>query len=387
MKHLVNILILITSFFNAFSQNSYLDYLKLGKDCNINNGCSNEQAIQYLTKAIELNPECSECYFARARLWDESADRLSDFKNARTHDSNCIMCLEQIGTIYTYYEQKHVLARRYFKEALAELHCENETDYRLQRQIIIEIGRTYLRTNGGSGNAQAHIIDDQMRLSIWDSLIRTNPVESYILERASIRFDLGDYNGALNDYLEVYSEWKPDNSDIAWSIAGCYEEVGDYFQAIQFYSQAIKKRPIEYSLNNVYDSLDRLYWQRGICKLNIGDNRGALKDFNSALEFYRGRHPSLSIIHNSIAESKIRLNDFKGALIDLERAIELNTQVSYSITGGKIITNNSTAANSYYLRGMANLNLMKLDAACNDWSESGELGARIAYEAIQKHCK
>ena len=68
--------------------------------------------------------------------------------------------------------------------------------------------------------------------------------------------------------------------------------------------------------------------------------------------------------------TKYNQQDYKGAIQDHNKAIELNPNY----------------AAAYYGRGFSKLSLGKTDSGCLDLSKAGELGFAEAYETIKKHC-
>jgi len=68
--------------------------------------------------------------------------------------------------------------------------------------------------------------------------------------------------------------------------------------------------------------------------------------------------------------TKYELKDYKGAIQDYNKAIELDPK--YAVT--------------YYNRGVAKILLGQKDNGCLDLSKAGELGHAEAYEAIKENC-
>ena len=71
-----------------------------------------------------------------------------------------------------------------------------------------------------------------------------------------------------------------------------------------------------------------------------------------------------------IGISKAERGDYKGAIADFNKAIEINSKYAYA----------------YYLRGLAKITLKDKNGACIDLSKSGELGVSDAYDLIKKYC-
>ncbi len=74
--------------------------------------------------------------------------------------------------------------------------------------------------------------------------------------------------------------------------------------------------------------------------------------------------------HFYSGNTKYELKDYKGAIQDYTKAIELNPN----------------HANAYNNRGLAKIFLEQKDDGCLDLSKAGELGHAKTYEAIKKYC-
>lgn len=68
--------------------------------------------------------------------------------------------------------------------------------------------------------------------------------------------------------------------------------------------------------------------------------------------------------------AKSKLEDYRGAILDYNKTIELNPKKSLA----------------YYFRGVAKIFLGDKNGACLDWSKAGELGDGDAYDKIRKYC-
>ena len=108
------------------------------------------------------------------------------------------------------------------------------------------------------------------------------------------------------------------------------------------------------------------YFNRGLSKAKLQDYRGAIADYNKAIELT----PDDVGAYNNRGIAKKNLQDYRGAIADYNKAIELEPNYS----------------KAYYNRGNAKYELKDLDGACLDWSKAGELGDSGAYDLIKQYC-
>jgi len=108
------------------------------------------------------------------------------------------------------------------------------------------------------------------------------------------------------------------------------------------------------------------YLGKGMAKAEKGDWKGALQDFNKAIEL----NPKYAIAYVVRGLGKEGLSDYRGAIQDFNKAIELNPNY----------------ATAYSNRGTAKLKLGQKDSGCLDLSKAGELGLSDAYDRIKQYC-
>ena len=75
--------------------------------------------------------------------------------------------------------------------------------------------------------------------------------------------------------------------------------------------------------------------------------------------------------YNDMGTSKGEKGDYKGALKDFNKAIELDPKLS----------------DAYFNRGLAKIQLGQKDSGCLDLSKAGEMGYSQAYDTIKKFCQ
>jgi tetratricopeptide (TPR) repeat protein len=142
------------------------------------------------------------------------------------------------------------------------------------------------------------------------------------------------------------------------------------------------------------------YYNRGNSKSRLQDFRGAIADFTKSIEL----NPS-SDAYNNRGISKAKLQDYERAIDDFTKSIELgsgNDADAYNNRGGskgaiedfrgaiedftKAIEIKPEDPSAYYGRGIAKLKLGQNDSGCLDLFKSGELGNSLADEAKKKYC-
>jgi len=132
------------------------------------------------------------------------------------------------------------------------------------------------------------------------------------------------------------------------------EALGNAKGALQDYNTAIELNPKEaYAYNN-----------RGCVKDKLRDIKGALQDYNTAIEL----NPKEAYAYNNRGYIKDKLGDIKGALQDYNTAIELNH---------KYVT-------AYYNRGLAKKKLGDKQGALKDFHMVETLGNQNVYGEIEE---
>ena len=114
-----------------------------------------------------------------------------------------------------------------------------------------------------------------------------------------------------------------------------------------------------------YAKTAEYYLESGNTKYNQQDYKGAIQDYNKAIEL----NPSDAEAYNNRGVAKGKLQDYTGAIQDYNKAIEINPNYA-----------------AYYNRGAAKILLGQKENGCLDLSKAGELGFAGAYEAIKQYC-
>ena len=82
-------------------------------------------------------------------------------------------------------------------------------------------------------------------------------------------------------------------------------------------------------------------------------------------------NPKLAEAYKNRGGVKGKLNDYRGAIEDCNKAIEINPKFP----------------GAYFDRGIAEILLGQKDSGCLDLSKAGELGLVDSYALIKKYCK
>ena len=138
----------------------------------------------------------------------------------------------------------------------------------------------------------------------------------------------------------------------------------------------------------------------GMSKYKILDYKGAIADFAKAIEL----DPNDSDAYLFRGGTKEGLQDYRGAVADYNKAIELtpNNSDAYHCRGSakrkledyrgaiadynKAIELNPNNSDAYFFRGDSKLKLNQKDSGCLDLSKAGELGHEFAYDIIRERC-
>jgi tetratricopeptide (TPR) repeat protein len=117
--------------------------------------------------------------------------------------------------------------------------------------------------------------------------------------RGYIKKDMGDHEGAINDY-EMAIKLVPENMEAHQYRADYRYELKNYKGAIEDYNNAIELYPhnesyfftlgefvvniIGFALNKQPENISKLYSKRGHVKYLLGDNKGAIEDYDMSIK-------------------------------------------------------------------------------------------------------
>jgi tetratricopeptide (TPR) repeat protein len=177
--------------------------------------------------------------------------------------------------------------------------------------------------------------------------------------RAMAKNELKDFQGALadcnlaiklnNKFLEAYINRS--NSKIG---------LNDFQGAIDDCNKVIL---IDSSYSAAYNNRGSIY------RNNLNDYKSAIKDFTKAIELTNEVAPDPIIFLNR-AGAKYELEDFEGAIEDCDKALLIDVK----LIGG------------YYVRGRVKLKLGQKESACLDFKKALDLGYIDTDGMVKQNC-
>tara|TARA_R110002124_G_scaffold281958_1_gene456730 strand:- start:624 stop:1817 length:1194 start_codon:yes stop_codon:yes gene_type:complete len=154
----------------------------------------------------------------------------------------------------------------------------------------------------------------------------------------------------------------PQNSKYHYNRAIIKYDLEDYNAAIEDYTKALGLIPDSTAPNIHYAA----YNNRGFTKNKIKDYYGAIADLTKAIEL----DPNYADAYFNRGVSKDNLEDYYGAIYDYTKAIELDPNY----------------ADAYRNRGINKENLGDLTGACADWKKAASLGNTDSAKWVANQC-
>ncbi|MFM6090550.1 MAG: tetratricopeptide repeat protein, partial [Dolichospermum sp.] len=139
--------------------------------------------------------------------------------------------------------------------------------------------------------------------------IELSPRAAFYNNRGNVRDDLGDKQGAIDDYNQAI-KINPNYAQAYNNRGFVRNELRDKQGAIDDYNQAIKINP----------NYAKAYYGRGNVRDDLGDKQGAIDDYTQAIKFnpnYANAYYNRGIVRNE-------LGDKQGAIDDYTQAIKIN---------------------------------------------------------------
>ncbi|GCL41655.1 tetratricopeptide repeat-containing S1 family peptidase [Dolichospermum planctonicum] len=240
--------------------------------------------------------------------------------------------------------------------------------------------------------------------------IELSPRAAFYINRGLVRADLGDKQGAIDDY-NLAIKINPNIAQAYYNRGIVRDDLGDKPGAIQDYNLAIKINPndayayynrgiVRYESGNKQEAIDdytqaikfnpnyaNAYYGRGIVRNELGDKQGAIDDYTQAIKFnpnYANAYYGRGIVRN-------QLRDKQGAIDDYTQAIKINPNDAYAYYNRGIVRDelgdkqgaiddytqaikfNPNYANAYYGRGIVYYQLGDKQKAREDLQRAAQL--------------
>lgn len=286
-------------------------YRKLGRD---------EKALGNYNQLLKEQPDCADAYEKRAQLYYEQAKYSladKDYQKIITIDPGSVMGYMGIGRNANA-EKRYDDAIKQF-DYVTKLAKDYSSGYSFRAESYIGL-RQYnkaiddiIHALSIDGDNKAFFLMQEVADSAYTILVSKLKVEKL----KEPNNNAWPYNlGVVNEYTEKYKKaipyykeaMKNDASPIvAYRIATCYAEIGNYDQAIDYCEQAINLDSTDYRypmmlatlmdnsgqsdkgislLNDIiisYPDYGFAYYQRGWIKDHSGDIDGAIEDYSMAI--------------------------------------------------------------------------------------------------------
>lgn len=347
------------------------------------------EALEFFNKCLSFDPSFQEAYYLRAA----TKEQLEDLPGAQTDYS-----------IFLEFKPEHTEALfsrgvLRFKIKLYELAREDflkllvlppgETHSIFYRKTTFESGVNQIMTTQGAkdfvfnylGLIETELKSYDQAIAYFDSALAINPKDpDYFVHRGLARESKGDKAGAKKDY-EQASVLDPDHGLAQYNLGALARQEGNPDETEKYLTGAIDRNP----------DLPYPYQERAFFRMEKGDLKGALNDYNKALKI-QSSDPE-SWLNRGLVKEKLR--DFNGAFADFTQAIELkhNLERAWLSRGnvlskmGKLkeaVEDYSVAITywpeytlAYYNRGIVYHRLGFLKEACADITKAQTLGMKL----------
>ena len=268
-------------------------------------------------------------------------------------------------------------------------------------------------------NEKANIIASSKKyleaIAILTDLIQTKPEAYAYLNRGHAKFDLGNKQGAIDDFdlaIAINPQYALAyyNRGIAkYALGNKQEAIGDYDRAISINSQDanayVNRGVVKSALGNnqgAISDFDRAiainpqfaeaYGNRGNAKYNLGNNQGAISDYDRVIAI----DPQDAKAYGNRGVAEYALGNKQGAIADFDKAIAINPQyaeaynnrgvVKYNLGNkqgaigdyDRAIAINPQYANAYYNRGSAKSALGNKQGAISDYDRAIAINPQYA---------
>lgn len=238
--------------------------------------------------------------------------------------------------------------------------------------------------------------------------LNSNLVEAYT-GRGNARFELGDKQGAIQDY-DYALHLNPNDANAYYNRGNACSDLGDKQEAIKDYQRAAKLFFDQRDTANYRRALDSLkklqqppqtqpteasdtaqnaedFLNQGLHKAKEGDYRGAIADFNQALQI----NPNDAQAYHNRGIARFKLGETQGAIENFTQALRLNPDYAEAYVGrgnayrklrdnqgaiidySQLLRLNPNDAKAYYNRGVTYSELGDKQRAIEDYQKAVKL--------------
>ena len=350
----------------AYIQRADAPYLTLGAEEYFHSGVKAQQrgqyseAIQDLTKAIELKEDYAEAYYARGLAYDRKGEydqAIQDLTKAIELKEDTDTYLARGGAYRSKGEYDQAIqdltkaielkedAESY---ALRSFAYDRKGEYDQAIQDLtkaIELKEdtdTYL-ARGGAYRSKGEY--DQAIQDLTKAIELKEDADTYLI-RGGVYYSKGEYDQAIQDFTKAI-ELKEDHAG-AYAFRGlAYACKGEYDQAIQDLTKAIELKT----------EFADAYLARGGVYYSKGEYDQAIQDLAKAIEL----KPKFADAYLGRGGAYRNKGEYDQAIQDLTKAIELKTEF----------------ADAYLDRGLTWLHLKKWQEAKSDLTAAKDMGQDI----------
>ena len=293
-----------------------------------------KEAIRDLDVAVRLEPDAGYIHYQRGVAWHQEGDlakAVRDYSEALRLNPKNALAYYMRGVAW-HKQNDFDQAARDLSEAIA-LNPEDTSAY-YQR------GEAWLRQ--GEFDRASQDFDQVIRLGPEDSTVASGH-----FGHGRVAWFKGDYAQAIEEYSKAIRQY-PGLAHVHRARAFLYSQQADYDRAVGDYSEAISIGPAHAS---DYSSRARVWQDKGNLKL-------AIRDYDEAIRL----QPDYARYYFSRGVALLGVKDYKSAIGDLDRAIGIRPE----------------RAAAYLIRGLAFDRMGNHDHAIKDFEDAVRLGGGSA---------
>lgn len=211
-------------------------------------------------------------------------------------------------------------ANIFYNEAIEKFDLENYQGALLSFNKAIELDPQDDTFYYFRGQCKGYLNDLAGALKDYDSCIKYAKEPGFVYWlRADVKTDLDDYKGALLD-IEKYinsAYFKEDDDEKSRS----YAFKGEIERVLEYYNEAIRSFDLAIALGGKTEDFGKVYYSRGLCKIELQDFKGAIEEFDNAelIDFKE------SVLYYWRAYSFYWKDDNSNAISNLDQAISLDS--------------------------------------------------------------